>query len=217
MQKSHFVNAFLIGTTAIAVAGAAIAQNPEERVRATRAQAQPAAADEKFDGTVFHAQVLLDRAGFSPGVIDGMAGIALEAALKGFQQARGLEVTGELDNPTRAALLQDRAQSTRRLRIDESDAQGPFGPVPKEPEDQAKLDRLPYRNLLEKIAEKFHTTPRTNQDVTVSFELLLLALMPFERALWETTRGERVARRVGDAGSRLASQWQAFSSRLISQ
>ena len=161
MQKSHLVNAFLIGTTAIAVAGAAIAQNPEERVRAIRAQAQPAAADEKFDGTVFHAQVLLDRAGFSPGVIDGMAGIALEAALKGFQQARGLEVTGELDNPTRAALLQDRAPSTRRLRIDESDAQGPFGPVPKEPEDQAKLDRLPYRNLLEKIAEKFHTTPET--------------------------------------------------------
>lgn len=161
MQKSHLVNAFLIGTTAIAVAGAAIAQNPEERARAIQAQAQPAAADEKFDGTVLHAQVLLDRAGFSPGVIDGMAGIALESALRGFQQARGLDVTGELDNPTRTALLQDRVPSTRRLRIDESDAQGPFGPVPTEPEDQAKLDRLPYRNLLEKIAEKFHTTPET--------------------------------------------------------
>ena len=31
---------------------------------------------------------------------------------------------------------------------------------------------------------------------TVCFELLLVALIPFERALWETAHGERVARRV---------------------
>jgi lipoprotein-anchoring transpeptidase ErfK/SrfK len=118
-------------------------------------------ADGEFSGEVFHAQVLLDRAGFSPGVIDGMAGISFEAALKGFQTARGLAVTGKLDNPTRQALLQDRAPSVRRLRIDESDARGPFTPIPKEPEDQAKMQQLGYRNLLEKIAEKFHTTPAT--------------------------------------------------------
>jgi hypothetical protein len=40
---------------------------------------------------------------------------------------------------------------------------------------------------------------------TLCFELLLVALIPFERALWETGRGERLARRVGDAGSRLHS------------
>jgi hypothetical protein len=40
---------------------------------------------------------------------------------------------------------------------------------------------------------------------TLCFELLLVALIPFERALWETTRGERIARRVGDAGLRLHS------------
>ena len=166
MQKSYLLNGFLIGTMAMAVAGAAVAQDPEARSKAAQAQQQKtkesmAAANEKFDGTVFHAQVLLDRAGFSPGVIDGMAGISFEAALKGFQQSRGLQETGDLDQATRAALLRDRAPSTRRLRIDESDAQGPFGPVPKEPADQAKLDRLTYRNLLEKIAEKFHTTPQT--------------------------------------------------------
>ncbi len=38
---------------------------------------------------------------------------------------------------------------------------------------------------------------------TVCFEFLLIALLPFERALWETTHGERIARRVGTAGSRL--------------
>jgi hypothetical protein len=40
---------------------------------------------------------------------------------------------------------------------------------------------------------------------TLIFEVLLLALVPFERALWETAHGERIARRVGDAGSRLHS------------
>ena len=40
---------------------------------------------------------------------------------------------------------------------------------------------------------------------TVCFELLLIAFMPFERALWETARGERIYSRVGAAGSRLHS------------
>jgi hypothetical protein len=40
---------------------------------------------------------------------------------------------------------------------------------------------------------------------TVCFELVLVALIPFERALWETRHGERIARRVGNAGSRLHS------------
>jgi hypothetical protein len=40
---------------------------------------------------------------------------------------------------------------------------------------------------------------------TLCFELLLVALIPFERALWETTRGERLSTRVGAAGTRLHS------------
>jgi hypothetical protein len=40
---------------------------------------------------------------------------------------------------------------------------------------------------------------------TVCFELLLVALIPFERALWETGRGERISRTMGSAGMRLHS------------
>lgn len=168
MPSSRSINAFLAGAAALALAGAAVAHNHQEKSKQAPAPGAVQAADArteadkpKIDGTVFHAQVLLDRAGFSPGVIDGEAGISLEAALKGFQESRGLQVTGELDQATRQALLRDQAPSTRRLRIDEGDAKGPFGPVPKDPAEQAKLERLTYRNLLEKIAEKFHTTPAT--------------------------------------------------------
>jgi hypothetical protein len=40
---------------------------------------------------------------------------------------------------------------------------------------------------------------------TLCFELLLVALVPFERALWETARGKRISRTMGNAGSRLHS------------
>jgi hypothetical protein len=40
---------------------------------------------------------------------------------------------------------------------------------------------------------------------TVLFEVLLFALTPFERALWETPRGELVSTRVVEARSRLHS------------
>ena len=148
---------FLLGTIAIAAAGAA-AQQPQ--AKGAPAPARTAEAS-KIDGTVFHAQVLLDRAGFSPGVIDAQEGMVFKDALRGFQKSRGLQETGELDQATRAALLQDRAPSTMMLRVDQSDANGPFSRIPDEPEAQAKMERLGYRNLLEKLAEKFHTSPET--------------------------------------------------------
>jgi peptidoglycan hydrolase-like protein with peptidoglycan-binding domain len=49
-------------------------------------------------------QVVLDSQGFGPGVIDGRDGLSTVNALKGFQEANGLDVTGELDEETKAAL-----------------------------------------------------------------------------------------------------------------
>jgi lipoprotein-anchoring transpeptidase ErfK/SrfK len=143
---------------ALGIAGTAIGQN----VAAPQEAAQGREAGSAIDGQILHAQVLLDRAGFSPGVIDGREGMSMAEAIKGFQSSRGLEATGELDQETRQALLRGGVPATRRLKIDPGDARGPFtGTIPSDPEQQAKLDRLGYRNLLEKIAEKFHTTPET--------------------------------------------------------
>ncbi|SMF60729.1 L,D-transpeptidase family protein [Allosphingosinicella indica] len=157
-----------LAATALVATGAAYAQQsaaPSPGVEPAASWVPPGTQGSPIDGTIFHAQVLLDRAGFTPGVIDGRKGMSFEGAVKGFQESRGLKVTGELDGPTRAALMQDRAPSTLMLRIDESDARGPFFQIPKEPADQAKLERMGYRNLIEKIAEKFHTTPRAIVDL----------------------------------------------------
>jgi lipoprotein-anchoring transpeptidase ErfK/SrfK len=122
----------------------------------------PGTKGSAIDGTAFHAQVLLDAAGFSPGVIDGKKGSSLDQAVRGFQEARGLKTSGKLDQPTRQALLQDKRPSTRMIRLTSEEVAGPFTyPFPTKPEAQSKLDCMCYRNMLEKVAERYHTTPAT--------------------------------------------------------
>ena len=104
-------------------------------------------------------QVVLDAQGFGPGVIDGGMGMSTRNALKGFQEANSLQVTGQLDDATRRALERWKdVPATRVVRIPESWGKIEFTDVPEEPADQAKLERLGYESLDEKLAERFHTT-----------------------------------------------------------
>jgi peptidoglycan hydrolase-like protein with peptidoglycan-binding domain len=50
------------------------------------------------------AQERLAAAGFDPGPVDGAMGPRTRAALRAFQEARGLDPTGEPDGPTLAEL-----------------------------------------------------------------------------------------------------------------
>jgi hypothetical protein len=52
------------------------------------------------------AQLYLTFAGFDPGPVDGVLGARTRAALTGFQAARGLPATGQLDDGVLAALAQ---------------------------------------------------------------------------------------------------------------
>jgi len=91
-------------------------------------------------------QVALDRAGFSPGALDGAIGENTKKALTAYRAANG-------DEPPRVDPVQT-------YTITEQDAAGPFEPeIPSDLVDQAKLESLAYRTLLEAIAERFHSTP----------------------------------------------------------
>lgn len=115
------------------------------------------------DRTILHVQVILDRLGFSPGVLDGRPGQSLTNALNGFQMARGLKVTGAIDAPTLRALYPYRAlRPTVELTLTDQALGGPYTPqIPDAPDAQAKLPQLGYRSPMEKLAEMFHTTPET--------------------------------------------------------
>ena len=133
-----------------------------QQSKPAKAWVAPGTPGSPIDGTVFHAQVLLGAAGFSTGVIDGKEGMSFKAAVRGFQQSRGLPTSGELDGATRRALLEQSRPSTINVKLTNVDIGGDYVyPFPKKPEGQSKLKFASYRNMLEEVAERYHTTPDT--------------------------------------------------------
>src|SRR5215470_10937556 len=97
-----------------------------------------------IDPAIVKAEILLDRAGFSPGVIDGRDGENFKKALSAYQAANGLERTGRLDQATWSKLTDgvDRPVLTD-YAITADDLKGPFTPnLPKRLEDMATLPNL---------------------------------------------------------------------------
>jgi lipoprotein-anchoring transpeptidase ErfK/SrfK len=102
-------------------------------------------------------QVMLDRAGFSPGVLDGKPGSNTEKALRAYQSQNGDEATPS-------------AAPTIEYTITAADVAGPFvEEIPSDLVAQATLPALSYKSPLEQLAERFHSTPellqRLNPDV----------------------------------------------------
>jgi lipoprotein-anchoring transpeptidase ErfK/SrfK len=109
------------------------------------------------------AQILLGRAHFSCGEIDGDFGTNLQKTLGAYQQERKLPATGKVDAATWAALNTDTASVLIEYTITPDDEKGPFAPVPKDMMKQAALPALGYASPLEELAERFHESPRLLQ------------------------------------------------------
>lgn len=193
-----------IALTATAATAAAVAQQPQQPASKTsNTWVAPGTKGSPIAGELFHAQVLLDAAGFSPGPIDGRKGTSFVQAIKGFQLAKGLQVNGQLDGPTRQALLQNRKPSTAMVKLTADDVSGPFVyPFPKKAEDQAKLKFMGYRNMLEKVAERYHTTPATVVALNGPDKLI---------GAGQTLRLPNIAPQSGDYGKADAKQGQLLA------
>jgi lipoprotein-anchoring transpeptidase ErfK/SrfK len=122
----------------------------------TRDEVGPNAAG----SVVVRAQILLDRAHFSPGEIDGRWGDNLRVAIAGYQSARKLSVTTIVDQNTWAALNADNSPVLIPYTIATEDLAGDFEKIPHDLMQQAKLKSLGYPSPEEKLGERFHINPQ---------------------------------------------------------
>ena len=164
-----FAGAIIPATPAMAAPAAAVLNaDTVNAAGKSGPAAKPGAAE------VLRAQILLDRARFSPGEIDGAMGSNLRAAVQGYQKAHGIagDGAGSLNAATWNTLNTDAAEAITRYTITDADVAGPFQPIPADMAGKARLPALGFASAEEALAEKFHASQallrRLNPDKDLS-------------------------------------------------
>ncbi|MGR9163275.1 L,D-transpeptidase family protein [Rhizobium leguminosarum] len=142
---------------AISVGGAAARELRPEAINtasiASIGAEKPAPADP--DPAIVRLQVLLDRAGASPGVIDGLSGENVNKAVAGFEAMNDLPVDGRLDAEV-VSRLEGNAPIVESYVVSADDAKGLVDKIPEDYGEKAKMQSLGYTSVAEKLSERFH-------------------------------------------------------------
>jgi len=147
-------------------------------------------------------QVALDRAGFSPGEIDGAPGANTDRAMAAFKATHGTTEFGEAyDDPVVP------------YTISEQDAAGPFTDnIPTDLFEKSKLPSLSYASVLELLGERFHASPkllqRLNPGATFAAgeEIVVPNVEPFTAPAPKTEPAPQIAEKTTGASKASADK-----------
>ncbi|WP_024353026.1 L,D-transpeptidase family protein [Brevundimonas naejangsanensis] len=168
------------------------------------------------DAATARAQILLDRANFSPGVIDGLGGDNTRQAIAAFEKAAGLPQDGVLDAEVFRRLTSgDDGRVLTDYTITAADLSGPFiGQVPASLADMAKLKTVGYATPLEMLAEKFHMTEGLLQALNPGVDFGKAGQTIIVAAVAQTDLAAEVAHIVVDKAERSVRVYDA-SDKLL--
>ena len=100
-------------------------------------------------------QVLLDRAGANPGVIDGVAGENVTKAIQSYEEMLGLPATGVMTQELWQT-LQSEEPVMKSYTIEASDVDKMVEAIPDDYLEKSKMQWLGYTTGAEAVSEKFH-------------------------------------------------------------
>jgi lipoprotein-anchoring transpeptidase ErfK/SrfK len=135
-----------------AIAASTVDIDPVNAASVTTGSAKPSEA------VVIKLQVLLDRAGFSPGEISGRLDENTKKAISAFEAQQRLTIDGKVNpNLWMAITATSEAPVLMEYAVTGEDVQGPFlKKLPSKMEDMKDLERLSYTSPRQGLSEKFH-------------------------------------------------------------
>lgn len=168
----------------------------------------------KADLNVAKLQVLLDRAGVSPGVIDGHMGGNVDKAIAAYQEITGVKLSMVDFATVESELAARGGEAFTDYTITPEDVAGPYvASIPADYSEKAQLEAMSYTSVVEMLAERFHMSETYLKDLNKGVEFRPGAVIRVADTGGNVTR--KVASIIADKGREQVRAYDAMGRLVV--